>query len=217
MYPTISPRKLALRISAILFGVVVVAALAVFAGDLLGAGLGVPKAAPTVTAPVPTPDREPVTRDNPGALGTALPDASGAFVLGVYNQLTTAQAAQSMQVAETEILDAAAGAYQATVDGHETFILVTALQYATADQAKTAGQDMPIASAKVVETGQVMVGDRQVGTFTRYEATATEAQEFSAGQVFDPAGIVVWTNGTVRLFAIGPSQQMQNFYLGFSL
>ncbi|XBH20750.1 hypothetical protein V5R04_10990 [Jonesiaceae bacterium BS-20] len=219
MSATIAPRKLTLRISAILLGVVGVAALAVFAGNRLGVALGVPTAGPTVTvtAVAPTPDREPIARDNPSALGAALPDASGAFVLWAYNQPTAAQGAASMKISEAEVLDAAGGAYEATIDGRQAFILVTALQYATAQQAQAAGNVMPIESAKVVETGEVMVGDRQVGSFTRYEATATEAEAFSAGQVFDPAGIVVWTNGTVRLFAIGPAQQMQNFYLGFSL
>lgn len=219
MSATIAPRKLALRISAILLGVVVVAALAVFAGNRLGVSLGIPKTNPavTVTAAAPTPDRKPIARDNPSVLGAALPDASGAFVLWAYNQPTAGEAASSMGVAKAEVLDAATGAYEATIDGRQAFILVTALQYATAQQAQAAGDVMPIASAKVVETGQVMVGDRQVGSFTRYEATATEAEAFSAGRVFDPAGIVVWTNGTVRLFAIGPAQQMQNFYLGFSL
>lgn len=219
MYASVSPLKLTLRISAIILGVAVVAALAVIAGNRLGVILGIPQSgsATTVTAAAPTPAGAPIARDQPNALGRAFPDASYGFVLGAFDHPAPADAAASMGVAPTGILDAAAGLYQANVAGSETYILVTALQYGTAELAQTAGQIMPVPGARELETGSVNVGDREVGTFTRYETDVQNAKEFSAGKVFDPAGIVLWTNGSVRLFAIGPSDLMQNFYLGFSL
>ena len=184
-------------------GGVVLVAVAAAAYLLLGDDdqAAAPTPIPTVTntLPAPTATTEPVARGEGSALFTALPGVVRQYVL---TSLTPGDLAAHADAVETYDL-----AYQGDLDGAAVSYVVDVTQLATTEQATAAAEALTTTLAPASSTGEVLVLDAPVGTFTLFGEDGLASE----------TGHAVWTNGTVVLHASGPALDIRNFYLAFGL
>lgn len=148
----------------------------------------------TVTASPPTPSVKPMRRpDGETAFQEALPSAVLQFAL---SGLTETDAAEESEATE---------GWKATyTDGADLRVVVTAVQWPSADEATTSAEALVKAAGEARKSGDVKVGDDVVG---QYALTPADGGRRT----------MTWRNGTAVLQAKGPAEVVEEFYRAFPL
>ncbi|PFG34162.1 hypothetical protein [Sanguibacter antarcticus] len=149
-----------------------------------------------VVLPEPTPVAEPVDRGDGSALLLSLPGAVRQFVLTAI--------APSDAFAAAAALESVAATYTGPLDGSDVDYEVVVGQWPTAEEAAAQAATTVAAGSEPVSSGEVTVAGEPAGTY-------------SIMSVDEETSTAVWTNGTVLLQATGPTSDIENFYLAFSL